>query len=338
MNRLDKIKELNIINNELRFSSRLSECFYFNKDECNGKIKKAHSIQRTKLALLEEDVKKSKKIYSFVETTYNEKGKLVLKPIGKAEASIFHGFCDFHDNKLFSIIEDKEFDDENDQQIFIYSYRAFSFAHHRKIEQIKAFQKDTQFKDKIKKQLGSHQLNNLLKQTIIGYEEGEVIRERMNTIFKNESYDDLVCLIIDLPGFFPIACSSSMTPKFSPKTNTILNNNPNEKFEYIFFNIIPDLNGTKILISCFCDDEKSLLYIDELEKLSEFNMKKIVSGIMVGIIENTFISPYIYNKLSDSEKDNLMKELNETWIITTKEQKKHFKSSINFFNPKFIKK
>ena len=138
--------KLNKMNGELLSKAKISECFHHNKSECNGTIKKAHSIQRNgKLSLLEEkDENDNSVLYSFTNTKV-EDNKLTLKPIGKAIASTFNGFCDFHDNKVFSPIEDASFKN-TDEQCFLYSYRAFAHTHHRKTEQIKAYSAKTDFK------------------------------------------------------------------------------------------------------------------------------------------------------------------------------------------------
>jgi hypothetical protein len=46
MTESEKLQQLNNLISSFKKDSRIKECFHNNKDECNGKIKQAHSIQR----------------------------------------------------------------------------------------------------------------------------------------------------------------------------------------------------------------------------------------------------------------------------------------------------
>lgn len=258
---------------------------------------------------------------------------MVLKPIGKAKASTFFGFCDYHDSFLFAEIENEPFVD-NETHCFLHSYRAFAHSQHRKSEQIRAFSNKSEFLNTI-----TTNREKLLEGTLIGYEEGEITRKRFNEIIDNNSYSELETLTIRYSEFYPIACSSSFTPKYSPKTNTGLNNHTDKTilFEPVFINIIPDLDGTILILSCLPEHEKSLRYIDEFDSLNSIKQDKILSSITIGEIENVFISPHIYNKLTLNEKKILIEELKNTTIFTNSNNSSHFISKLNFFEDRFIK-
>lgn len=334
----EEVKKIQIewskITSEIRSKAKISECFYYNHSECKGIIKKAHSIQQNgRLSLLEEDVNGNSSIYSFAEEyQLNDiTKKPELKPIGKGSASTFMGFCDYHDKALFSEIEDKPFID-NEERCFLYSYRAFAHTHHKKTEQIKAFQSDSRFN----KMMPSTLIADLLKGTINGYIQGEQVRKRLNEIFAKHEYDELDSLTIILPDFYPIASCASFTPKYSPKSNTKLNINPKIPYEDIFFNLIPDKSGTIVIFSCLPEKTKSIKYIDDFDSLSALKQQQILTSIIIGDIGNTYISPHIYNKLTEKEKDILLDELKKTAFLTNY-QSRHFLSKLNLFEPRFIK-
>lgn len=332
---LNKKIELNKIQSELRSKARISECFHFDESECKGKIKKAHSIQRNgRLSLLEEEVNGNTKIYSFTEIDFDiNSGEQVLKPIGKADASTFMGFCDFHDSTLFSAIENNLFKDD-DEHCFFYSYRAFAMTQHRKTEQIKAFESKSKFNA-----IMGDIIPKSLEGTYIGYNEGEVVREKLNDILKRMAYDELDYLSIQFPDFHPLAASASMTPKYSPKTHTKLNYHAEIEipYEHVFFNLIPDKNGSILILSCLPESSKSVQYIDEFEALPDLKQKKVLTSVLIGYIENTFISPFIYNQLKPAEKQTLINELCDTTIYSPIYQTKHFESKLNLFERRFIK-
>ena len=50
---------------------------------------------------------------------------------GRKEATVFTGFCGYHDYELFKPIENYDFDD-SDKHVFLYTYRTFALCYERK--------------------------------------------------------------------------------------------------------------------------------------------------------------------------------------------------------------
>jgi hypothetical protein len=51
----------------------------------------------------------------------------------RKEATVFTGFCGYHDKKVFQPIKDGMFD-KSIQRIFLYTYRCFAIEYHKKQE------------------------------------------------------------------------------------------------------------------------------------------------------------------------------------------------------------
>lgn len=115
------MEEFNRSLTDLKKHRTIKECFHHEKDECKGKIKQAHSIQKNgKLSILESNVNKNKSLYTFTNFISSENSIIEeLVPLGKDEASTFFGFCDYHDTTLFSEVENNKFDFENPKQKLI---------------------------------------------------------------------------------------------------------------------------------------------------------------------------------------------------------------------------
>lgn len=323
------------IRSELLKIAKISECFHNNESECNGIIKNAHSIQRNgRLSLLEENIDGNMKLYSFTELQINETiGKYELKPIGKASASTFLGFCDYHDTNLFSIIENDSFEDTK-EQCFLYSYRGFAHSHHRKKEQLLAYGMPSKFAE-----IHWDKIHPAYYGTSIGFIEGEKVKKRFHQIYEHKTFEELETLVYKYDGFYPIACSASWSPKYSPKTNKPLNVHYDLEppFERVFINVIPDINGTIVIFSCLPEHTRSILYIDEFDSLSNYKQNQILTSILIGEVENTFLSPYLYNLLTTSQRKQLIYELQTTTNFSTIDLKRHFISKLNFFDSKYKK-
>jgi len=330
-----KIK-LNKVQGELRNKARISECFHHKKEECQGEIKNAHSIQRNgRLSVIEGNVNGNQCLYSFTETELNPSTqKLELKPIGKAKASTFFGFCDYHDSTLFSPIENYMFDN-SDKHCFLHSYRAFAHTQHKKIEQLKAFTSDAEFNEYQKFELAAR-----IEGTKIGIADGERVRRRLEQILDDEAYDELDYFTMVYDQLFPVACSASFTPKFSPKSNRMLNYHPNVNapFQLVFLTVLPDFEQTIIIMGCLPEHEKSVLFIDEFASLSSYQQNKMLTSILIGIVENTFIAPALYEALGKEGKNQLLKELEETSMFALTIYKSLYKSKLNFFQSRFSAK
>ncbi|KAA9331785.1 hypothetical protein [Adhaeribacter soli] len=324
---------LNKVNEELRKKARISECFHHKKEECKGEIKLAHSIQRNgRLSIIEGDVNGNKSIYSFTEVDINlSSHQLELKPIGKAKASTFFGFCDYHDSTLFSPIENKMFDD-SDKHCFLHCYRAFAHSQHMKIQQLKAFTSDAEFN-----KFQAFHLAGRIEGTKIGIANGERVRRRLEQLLDNEDYSGLEYFTIVYDQLFPIASSAAFTPKFAPKSNKKLNYSISslETYEPVFFTVLPDFEQTIVIMGCLPEHKRSVQFIDEFDSLPSFQQNKVLSSILIGVVENTFIAPALYEALGDAGKRQLIKELEETSMFAPTIYKSLFKSNLNFFQPKY---
>jgi len=327
-------KELNIklskLRSEMLSKARIKECFHFNKEECDGGVIAAHSVQANgRLSLLEEEVNKNMRLYSFIEKQIDDFGYTSLKPIGKSQASIFFGFCGYHDKTLFTDIEDKPFE-ENSKTIFLHSYRAFAQTHHTKKEQLRYFIDE---KEKF--------TNEEVEGTEAGVNDGLLVKIQLDRILKDQSYSDLEYFLYELPKLLPIACSSSYSPTFTPMSNKPINMHidPDVPYQDIFVSVVPDKLGTKVIISCLREHEKCKEYLDELNEMGDEELEKTLSAIIILGVENTFISPWIYTKLSKSEKEALIRELNYSNIFNPilHFPTSHPKSELNLFDSKFYK-
>lgn len=314
----------------------ITECFHHNKNECGNIIKKAHSLQRNgRLSIIEGEVNGQMSIYSFGEFESDET-KLIktLKPIGKAIASTFFGFCDYHDTNLFSPIENFKFID-NDKHCFLHSYRSFAHSYHKNKQQLKAFKTESLYTDKFK----SYELQWMLQGSSTSVNEMEFYKNKLDELIENESYDELEYLTYTIPYKVPIACSSIIQPYFSYQGKPINNHlDENVRYSILMLTVLPDNEQTIVIISCFNDDLKSVNFLDELDELPPLKLEKAISALLI-TVENVFLSPALWNSLNQKEQDQLCLEIMEDMNYEGIVAKGVFpKSSFNFFDKRFSAK
>ena len=312
----------------------IKECFYHKKDECKGRIKHAHSLQRNKrLSILEEEIDGNSMLYTFTEF---EIGKEVfikkLIPIGKGKASAFFGFCDFHDTNLFSEIENKEYID-SDYHHFLHSYRSFAHSYHRKNEEMKGNSSISQ----INKSCSDDFNNEILHGNTLAINDLHYYKKFLDKWIENKEYDRLDYLTVVLPELYPIACSSLISPFYSLKGHSInVHDNPNIPWSPIMLTVLPDFTQTIIILASFPDDKNGLLFLDELRELNEYQFKRAISTLLIYFAENTFISPSLWKNLGQERQDLLCRELEKGITLGLTETPKKFEfSKLNLFKKQY---
>ena len=88
----------------IRNEARIKQCLHPNKDECDGKIIKAHAIQNNRILNKISD--------NGIVITMDGVSNLIFQSSdkkGRKIATTFTGFCSYHDKTLFQDVEDKDF-------------------------------------------------------------------------------------------------------------------------------------------------------------------------------------------------------------------------------------
>lgn len=314
-----------------RKTARIKECFYHKKEECKGKIKEAHSLQRNgKLSIIEKEINNNMCVYSFLDLEQDINGKFCgFKPIGKGEASTFFGFCDYHDSFLFSPIENNSFDDSL-QHCFLHSYRAFAHSYHRKKESLQAFMGNSIYTNT----LNTDDLESSISGAKLAIRDGEIIKSIFDNLIEQKKYAELEYFTYVIDGLFPIACSSAFNLEYSYQ-GKLLNLSASKDYFYKFITItvLPDINKqTIIILSCLPDDIDAIEFFDTLNKLPDKKLQIAISSLMIGYVENTFMSPSIWEVMTNYQKKQLLHELELTVPPNRFNIKQFFKSKINFFD------
>ncbi|NMH24929.1 hypothetical protein [Flavobacterium solisilvae] len=313
--------------------SRIEECFHHKKDECNGLIKQAHSIQRNgRLSILESDVNGNMCVYTFTShKSTKERWLDDLVPIGKKEASTFFGFCDYHDTNLFSPIENFQFD-KSLKHLFLHSYRSYAHSYHRKHEEYKIYNNP---ESEFVKSLPKDWVEILKMGVEMGVKDLKFYKHQLDAALENEQYDFFKYLVYEKEGLYPFAVSSQISPTVSYK-NKPMNNHlkPNEPYSQPILTFLPDRTTTFVILAIFPNDKNGEILLDELKELNAVELEKVITSLIIANCENTFFSPKVWNKLNQNQKRIF---LDEYAINTETEKYKNvfFKSRINFFSDFF---
>lgn len=316
-------------------AARIKECFHHRKNECKGKIKQAHSIQKNgKLTILESLVNGNNCVYSFANSKVSYDNLMEdLIPIGKKEASTFFGFCDFHDSKLFSQIENNEFNN-SDEHLFLHSYRSFAHSFHLKNEEIKAWN-HSNYQQILIATYGNEAVE-IKKKQFAALDKHLVQRKQIldNSIDNNE-FDNMIYLVYEFDGIIPIAVSGLITPIVSFSGELMNNSDYNNLIvSQPIFTLLPEKDHSILILAAFNFDIASTKFIDEINSMPKFKFEKAISSIIIDCCQNTIISPKFWDNLTQQEKRLILDEYSNI-SMDYLSKRKVFWSQFNFLKQKY---
>lgn len=208
-----------------------------------------------------------------------DKGDFEGKELGKNHASIFWGFCNTHD-AIFRPIEVTEYI-KTDEQNFLYAYRGFVVASHKKMEVSSWMNYGEQSDNDIK-------------------ENKKIFDDAILT----GDFSIIETEIFELPLFYPIAASSSFYLDFDFEGNEIPHSE--ERMEDIFVTLFPSgVNKTYFLLSYFKQDRHLYKNLgDQLRKRN--NLKSDITMLIAAHVENVYFNPIYYRTFIEKHEDDLM--------------------------------
>jgi len=225
-----------------------------------------------------------------------------LVPIGKKKASIFNGFCDYHDSKLFSPIENEDIV-FTEEQNFLITYRSFAHSFHQISEIYNYYLSDAEFiKEFPPDYLEAH--TRYTEWAIVKLSKYKMI---LDNLMESQNYSSINYHYRIVEPFVPIAVSSILRTKYTYKNKYIYDG---ENYANIILNVIPDGKRTVILISQFKKDELGKVFFDEFKELSNEQFTHAISSLILFCTENTFFSPKLWDKFSTTDKQRLLEEKN----------------------------
>ena len=307
-----KFKGKDIIPNRLDFLfSQLKKkkmCLHPDTTNCSGGIIDAHSIQNSRSL---ESISENGLVYKF-ELSFKELDSweryrtLDPKKIGKANTSVFKGFCSYHDRELFKEIDTKEIIPTKEQSVLI-SIRSLAKEIYTKnaVLNNKEIVKEVQTSD------DPHLLaisQDIMKLSHEGNKLGIVdLGNEYITYFRyynNKDYSRLNRLIIKINSVPEVLCSTCFAPEFDMYGNSLQDLIKNDPLEYLTFDISV-INNKGIIQLCWHDNNHYCkLFADSIKNNTD--IPNTIIKMIFGISENHAFRISWYDSLSVLKKKGLM--------------------------------
>lgn len=203
-----------------------------------------------------------------------EEGQFKTKKFGKNAASIFWGFCNTHD-AIFRPIETVPYT-KTDEQNFLFAYRGFVVAMHKKLEV------------SIIVNYGEQSDNDMQEN-----------KKLFDQAILTSDYSCIETAVIELPAFYPVASSTCFYLDFDFEGNPIPHSD--ERMEYIFVTLLPSTNKTYFLLSYFKQDAHLYGNLGS-QLITRNNLKSDISVLLIGHTENIFFNPTYYRTFLEKQE------------------------------------
>lgn len=299
--------------NKLKNESRYKECFHGGKS-CSSRIIKAHSIQRNRILN-----KISDNGHVLVFRLSDSVWGFELSETGNAVASTFSGFCNHHDTEIFSPIENFNYSPNDQEQEFLYAYRASALTYNHKYSEklfydnlieilLQKKHEDYGFPIPDEEDNNNHLEDsiNRLKVIKMALNQRGKIKLAFNKNLESGRYDSIKTETIILPEEYLIASSSTIfiVKDFDGK---IVNNIhlPKEVNKPLFLSVFPQEGKTYILLSFFKKDRNHFGFTKKLLMENFETQKTKLSKLIVKYSDNFVISPRAWNKLSRDQQNRI---------------------------------
>ena len=292
-------KKFNKAMSKIRSAASIKDCFHPNKDECVMPIKSAHSLQRQgSLKTLEKtDDKGNAFLYVHSEREHNFKNAFYdLKPVGRRIATTFDGFCSFHDTELFKIIENEPeiTDINNDEHLFLHSYRSFAIAYHNKMEHLKLYEsKDSEINEILDQMYTKSQRNDALEGVKMAINDLKKPKEAIDILLNSNNFSGLEYFAIEYDYTAPVGCASFITPHSLPNGKMIQMNAYSNTQSSIITTVLPFSDRTVVILAALSDDQLACDILNSIDDIKyELKQQKFLSFFIFEGAENVVVSPH----------------------------------------------
>ncbi|EOR28086.1 hypothetical protein A500_01200 [Clostridium sartagoforme AAU1] len=292
----DFLQPKNFLENykSMKKDSRIKQCLYPDNSNCSERIIGAHSIQNNKILK-----RISTKGEVYMPCPKNDNPFEFMHKWGRKQATVFTGFCGYHDNEIFKPIENEDFN-KSELHIFLYIYRCFAIEYHKKMEVMK-------MESILTEKLPSRRRG--IKENFSGFElaknDLEVCKIEFNNALLNDKYDILTSIVWEFDETIKFAASGFSALAEDLEGNKIQDlTDVNTKMKHIFATIFPEGEKSYCIISWLKSNNGIFeKYKEQLNNLDCIQRKQYLNNLLPIITENITINPEAWDKLEAHKKD-----------------------------------
>jgi hypothetical protein len=275
----------------------------FDEKSCKLPIKGAHTVQRGRVL---SSMAKDGHVGTFYRNINGFEKLRDIKTGIKKEASIFYGFCEYHDTGLFKDIELNEFT-ATSENCWASSYRAVCHEYYQKnaakeavIWQLENLDKGYELSEQL---ILQEQLFLLKRDVFKGFEDISSIKNKYEKAKVQSEYDLLSSYVTVLDEPLCLSVSATMSPYYNISGVKVQNlGDPMYLFQHFALSTVT-VNGCAAYVVSYLKEHNVIeKYLEEVfEKGSEF-VKSWLTKCIFAYAENAFFNLDWWSNLRDDKK------------------------------------
>lgn len=286
----------------------LKTCLFPGEKKCTKKSIHAHALQNNRILSLisEKDhviILNRKKKPMVIDVGRNEKEVIYLfdkESVNKATA--YDSFCKEHDDKVFAPIEKQgcDFNKDNDEQKYIYAYKAFIFEYYKELATLNGYQKNLK---RFPSMMKDRRIVSFYRQQLTKLKEFEYYKKFFDNGIINKEYKGLKTKIIELNNTISFANFSCISPSYDLNGKRIKSIPKDKRMRRIFLTVLPTESKSYILCSYLEEDE--IIYRNFLSQLNNKSLNNILTYfnyIIPLYSDNLVISPKMWHAFSEEQQ------------------------------------
>ncbi len=285
------------------FDSKKYCCAQFDQENCELPIKRAHTIQRGNVL---SSLAENGHVGTFYRNLDGIDNTNRLKAGIERKASIFYGFCSFHDTELFKGIEVNEFS-KTKENCWASSYRAVCHEYYQKKAAIDVTHWQIRHLDSgldvyhqvfLQEKLYIHQVN-----VEKGFSDISIIKGVYETIKTDGQYEELVSYVIEYDAPLTIAVCASISPYFDLNGIRIQNTGDvKESFQHFSLSTVT-LNGkAAYIVSHLKQHDVIGKYLKEVFSMPLANINNWLTTCIFAYTENNYFRLSWWGSLDETTK------------------------------------
>ncbi|MFT6908344.1 MAG: hypothetical protein ACJAS1_005041 [Oleiphilaceae bacterium] len=279
------------------------------KHECTDKIISAHTISKSgSLGAIADKTNHVMGLKINLPNLIKNNGKLRPEKIGIKQASTFKGFCSYHDNSLFSCVEDEEFT-ATEKQCFALAYRAVAKEMYAK-QNSSVNNEFLKSSDKGKSEFDQVFMQNFVADNELGVsaavKELSEFKSRLDAQLINNHTSKLCHVIFSSNTAPPVMVSSIVAPTIDFDGNLIQDLGDLSIIpDYLCFNSFASDGKGYVVFSWLKTAKVTSEFISSLLALKSSRTFSALIRFFFGFAENTFFSSEWWEKLTKIEQSKI---------------------------------
>lgn|GEM_PF-460552 len=280
---------------DIKHKSKIKRCMHPNQDECSERIIGAHSIQNNKIL---KHIADDGCVY--MPYPKNDNPFAITTKWGRKEATVFTGFCGYHDNELFKPIENNTFN-KSDEHIFLHTYRTFALGYHRKCENVRLQQIILQKKPSL---VGEEEIEDMFFGDRLAVKDLEEAKTEFDRAILNKKYGILTHITWEFDKVINFAASGHTALTKDLKGDPIQDlRDKNTTMKHVFFTVFPE-EGKSYCILSWVKSEADIFdsYKNQLLDLTEQQKISYLNNLIPMESENIVIKPSAWDSLTSLQQ------------------------------------